>query len=282
MNEMVVGATDLRDEILQLEHIPPLSTTARELLKVANDPEVDAKVLSGIIERDPQLTGRILGLANSAFFGQSRPVESLEEAIIRVLGINVVRNLALSMALAGSFDVSKCPTYDLKHFWLMALGTAELAHDLAEAMNQQAINPHTAYLCGLLHHLGEAALVHLRPDLMCDAVHDHESSPGSDMNEMERRHLGMDSWQAGEWLAFRWQLPEPVIQTISYFANGEAGDYLALARVVQAARVWVAATLKGDTPDVSSDDQGVMEFQRIVGHFRSRLDELHHLAEVML
>jgi HD-like signal output (HDOD) protein len=267
-----------------LEHIPPLSATATELLNVANDPEVDARVLAGIIEKDPQLTARLLGLANSAFFGQPRPVETLEQAIIRVLGLNVVRSLALSLALAGSFDVSKCPAYDLRHYWLMALGTAELSRDLATAMHRpEIINPDVAYLCGLLHSLGEVALVHLRPDLMCAAVHDHADHPGSDLIELERQHLGMDSWQAGEWLAFRWQLPEPVTQTIAFFANGEeAGKYRALVRVVESARVWVEASLKGDVPEVPSDNAGLVEFQRIVAAFRARLGELKSLADAMI
>ena len=224
----------LQDELLALEQIPPLSTTATELLRAVADPDLDAHRLTLILEQDPALTGRIVGLANSAFFGQNRSVLSLEDAIIRVLGFNMVRSLALSMALAGSFDTSRCPIYDLRHYWLMALGSAALARDLAQAVGQPGmVHPDAAYLCGLLHNLGELALVQLRPDLMCEAVHAHRADPDSDLILLERDYLGIDSWQAGEALAFHWHLPKAVQQVMDHFAGREAqGPHRALIQVV--------------------------------------------------
>jgi HD-like signal output (HDOD) protein len=264
--------SQVRDDVLRLDHIPPLSGTASELLQVANDPDLDAKILSAILERDPQLTARVLGLANSAFFGQARPVQSLEEAIIRVLGLNVVRNLALSMALAGSFDVSRCPAYDMQRYWLIALGSAELSRRLARAQGQpERVHLDMAYLCGLLHSLGEIALVHLRPDLVCAAIHDHRDTPDSDLITLQRQHLGLDSWQAGEWLAFRWQLPEPVTDTIGYFATGVAqGPY---GTLVALARDWMVANLEGRPP--VADDECLAA---ATADFSGKLDELRALA----
>jgi HD-like signal output (HDOD) protein len=260
---------------LQLDHIPPLSGTASALLGVANDPDLDAKRLAGILERDPQLTARVLGLANAAFFGQSRPVLNLEEAIIRVLGLHVVRNLALSMALAGSFDVSNCPDYDMQKYWLTALGSAELSRRLAQAQGQpEFVHPDIAYLCGLLHNLGEIALVHLRPDLMCAAIRDHQAMQESDLATLERRHLGLDSWQAGEWLAFRWQLPDPVAHTIGYFASGACeGPDAALVQLVQQARAWMIASLDGQAVEAADD-----RLEQATADFSDRLDELRSLA----
>ena len=271
--------SEVRDEVLRLEHIPPLSGTASELLRVANDPELDPKVLAAILERDPQLTARILGLANSAFFGQARPVVTLEEAIIRVLGLNVVRNLALSMALAGSFDVSRCPAYDLQGYWLTALGTAGLSRSLALALGRpERVHPDVAYLCGLLHSLGELALVHLRPDLMCAAIHDHQDMPETALVTLERQHLGLDSWEAGEWLAFRWQLPEPVAETIGYLANGgHEGPNEALVQLVGQARSWMLATLE-ERPV----ERGDARFEEVTAAFTGKLDELRALAVTMV
>jgi HD-like signal output (HDOD) protein len=281
---MTVASGAVRDDVLRLEQIPPLSATANELLRVAAEPDMDAKRLAAILDKDAALTARIIGLANSVFFGQSRPVLSMEDAIIRVLGQDMVRSLALSMALAGSFDTSRCPAYDLRHYWVTALGTASLARDLAEAVGKpDMIHPDGAYLCGLLHSLGELALMHLRPDLMCDAVHAHLDDPSLDPIELEHVHLGVDRWQAGEWLAFRWQLPEQVQHCIGFFSSGSyAGPHQALVQVVAAARAWVMASLAGDLPDLNPPDAAAAEFQRIVGRFHGRLDALKALAAGLL
>lgn len=279
---VVTGA--VRDDILRLEQIPPLSTTANELLRAASDPDVDAGKLTAILENDAPITARIIGVANSAFFGQSRPVLGMEEAIIRVLGLDMVRSLALSMALAGSFDTKRCPAFDVRHYWLVSLGTAALARDLAKAVGDaNVVHPDAAYLCGLLHSLGQLTLVHLRPDLMCDALHAHQDAPDLDLIELERVHLGVDRWQAGEWLTFRWQLPEQVQHSIGYLARGDyQGPHMALVQVVAAARAWVMACLADELPNVPAPDAAAAEFQRIVGAFHGRLDELKALAARMV
>jgi HD-like signal output (HDOD) protein len=270
----------VRDEILRLEQIPPLSATAAELLRVAGDPDLDAKQLAKVLERDPPIAARIVGLANSAFFGQQRPVLGVEEAIIRVLGLNLVRSLALGMALAGSLDTSRCPLFDLRHYWVVALGSATLGRDLANAVGQPSVlHPDAAYMCGLLHTLGDLALLHLQPDLLCRALQGHHDDPDSDLMALQQKHLGVDSWQAGEWLAFQWHLPEQVQHTIGFFTTRDyQGPHRALVQVVAAARAWVLASLAGDLPEVTPPDAAAAEFQRIVGRFRSRLDELQALA----
>lgn len=281
---MTMVSGTVRDDILRLEQIPPLSLTANALLGVASDPDLDAVGLTAILEQDAAITARIIGLANSAFFGQSRPVLSLEEAIIRVLGFDMVRSLSLSMALAGSFDTRRCPAYDLAHYWVVALGTAALSRDLAVAVgNARVVHPGAAYLCGLLHSLGELALIHLRPDLMCDVVHAYQDNPSLDPVELEQVHLAVDRWQAGEWLAYRWQLPEQVQQVIAFFGNrSPEGSHHSLVQVVAAARTWVMACLDGELPDIEPPDAAAAEFQRIVGRFHGRLDELRNLAAALV
>lgn len=281
---MAVVTSSVRDEVLRLEQIPPLSATANELLRVAADPDLDSRRLAQILDQDAPLAARIIGLANSAFFGQSRPVLSIQDAIVRVLGQEMVRSLALSMALAGNLDTSRCPAYDLRHYWVVALGTGTLARDLADAVGRpDIIHPDAAYLCGLLHTLGELALLHLRPDLVCEALHAHLDQPELDPVELERMHLGVDRWQAGEWLAFRWHLPEQVQHTMLYFYAGSyEGPHQSLVQVVAAARAWVLASLAGEPPELEAPDAAAEEFQRIVGTFRGKLDELRALAAQML
>lgn len=272
----------LREDVLCLEQIPPLSTTATRLLEIATDPELDVNQLAGVIEQDPPLTARILGLANSAFFGQANPVVTVEEAIIRVLGLNMVRSLALSMALAGSFETGACPAFRLDDYWLKALATAALARELALAVKDEQAPPDLVYLCGLLHNLGEILLVHLRPDDMQRVFTQHEKQPDSDLITLQESVIGTNERVAGEWLTMRWHLPTPVVQVIGQLGMVElSGEYASLVSLVRAARRGVDQLRVGQALALQLDGLDSETVEHIVEDFQPRYSDLVALAGLL-
>jgi HD-like signal output (HDOD) protein len=238
---------DVKDDILRVDYLPPLSVTATRLLEAIADPDVEVRRLAGIIEQDPPLTGRILGMANSAFFGQSRPVLSVEEAIIRVLGLNMVKSLALSIALVGSFDTRGCPGFRLRDYWLAALGTAALAQAVARRLPGDPTRPvETLYLAGLLHNLGVLVLVHLRPAEMATVFDQLAADAEAPVGPLEEQYVGVDRWRAGEWLAFRWHLPETLVHTLGHMRNpAYEGPHAPVVELVRSARSWTEAMIAG-------------------------------------
>ncbi|MCU7810600.1 MAG: HDOD domain-containing protein, partial [Candidatus Thiodiazotropha sp. (ex Notomyrtea botanica)] len=86
-------ASTATHKVLKLKHLPPLSSTATRLLELLADEDLSLELLSNVISQDPGISARILGVANSAYFGQTSPIHSVEEAVIRVLGLNMVRSL---------------------------------------------------------------------------------------------------------------------------------------------------------------------------------------------
>ena len=240
---------DVKDDILRVDYLPPLSVTATRLLEAVADPDVEVRRLAGIIEQDPPLSARILGMANSAFFGQARPVLKVEQAIVRVLGLNLVKSLALSVALAGSFDTRGCPSFRIRDYWRSALATAVLAQALARRLpNDPHRSADTLYLSGLLHNLGILVLVHLRPAEMT-TVFDQlatEAAGAASASALEAQIVGIDRWRAGEWLAFRWHLPEVLVHTMGQLSNlAYDGPYAPVVELVRAARGWVEAMAAG-------------------------------------
>lgn len=238
----------LRHEVLSLEHLPPLTPVATRLLAVASDPDLAINELAELIEQDPPLTARILGLANSAFFGQINPIFKVEHAIIRVLGLNMVRSLALSIALSGSFDTRRCRSFDAGDYWLNALATSALAAAIGRRLPANPWPPlvDALHLAGLLHNIGTLVLVHVRPIQMAEVFEQEavEQSPAD--FAPERALLGVDRWQAGQWLALRWHLPEVVLHTLG--ALGEAryqGPHAEVTGIVKSASRWVDARLRG-------------------------------------
>lgn len=211
------ASTNIRLEIQKIDNLPPLPLVAQQVLEAINDETVSIDELAHMIQRDPILTSRILGLANSAFFGFGRKVYSLAEAIINVLGLDLVQGLTLSMVIGGVFDVKKCPEFDLKRHWSSALATADLAMRATSLVtHEDELQSHHLFLYGLLHNFGLLILVNRFPKVMTEIFNVAKRHPDRRLVYTEQAVLDMDHHQAGAWLADKWQLPDDVSVVIKY------------------------------------------------------------------
>lgn len=269
------------EKLIAVESLPPMPVTAAKLLTMAADPDVDIDDLAIVIERDPPLASRIIGVANSAFYAPRQPVTSIKEAIIRVLGLNMVRNIAFGLALTGGFSTSACPRFDLTLYWITALGTADLSSGLARAANIEGMpDPDTAYLVGLLHNIGELLLVHLFPREMDEAMGRLVDQPGTDLADHERSLLGIDHWGAGGFLMRHWQLPPVVATSIEALADPAACPRnRPLVPLLEATRRWLLATLCGGRGVLRVDgvDESYCEYRSTT--FGERFEDLRRLAK---
>lgn len=273
----------LYEELIAVESIPPMPATAARLLALAADPDVAIDRLAEVIERDPPLSARLLGIANSAFYAPRHPVMTIKVAIIRVLGITMVRNMAFGMALSGGLSTANCSRFDLTSYWVMALGTADLASGLARAAKVEGMpDPDTAYLAGLLHNLGELLLVHVRPHDMNEALRRFAEDPSIPLEQHERDVMGMDLWGAGAFLARHWQLPPVIATTIEQLGRPTSEQTGGpLVPLLNSARQWLAHTIAGgfDPLQVVGVDDAYCEY-RSAG-FHERYDDLRILAKSM-
>ena len=198
-----------RTRIRGLTALPPLPRQSLELLEILTDPDLNILRLVDLVEQTPALAARILGVAASPFFHSPIPVRSLSDAIIRVLGLNLVRDLALSSVLSQPFNLRPCHGFDPMRYWRHALMSAILAQALAPTVQvPQASDPSGAYLGGLLHSLGLLALVHVAPETMDRVFAQAEREPESALSDLERDALGLDHAAAGAEIARCWHLPE--------------------------------------------------------------------------
>jgi HD-like signal output (HDOD) protein len=278
-----------RHEILEVKHLPPLSITATRLLEAVGDPDIEVEHLADIINHDPGLMGRIVGLANAAYFGQRNPITTVQEAIIRVLGINMVKSLALSISVSGAFQVNNCLEFDTKEYWFNAVGCATLSRMMALRVPiDDRPDPDRIYLSGLLHNIGNLVLAHLFPTKLVDVFTAKEKDQELGMVTLQQEILGVDWISAGEWLAERWHLPDFIGRTIRLVADpGSVEDEDYEIHLVRSSIQWLngmsdpaadESRLKQDDallriPGLSSDALDVIEDK-----FISQCDELRSLA----
>ena len=258
--------------VLQIKHLPPLSVTATRLLEAITDDEIDLKELADIIEQDPGLAARIIGLANSAYFAQPSPVYSVEEAIIRVLGLNMVKSLALGITVAGVFDCEQCPQLDLVSYWFEALAVGQLARALVMVVpvaERPDIN--ALYLGGLFHNLGMLLLAHVDGSRYGMALSAIKQRPDEDPFVIEQELLGVDRRQAAHWLGVRWHLPE-LLNTLMLDHCRQTPDSesrMAL-KLLNSAVEWVKQVRTGEAYEL----QDCQWLQQVKGLNRGRLEQL--------
>lgn len=148
--------------------LPPLSPLATQLIGLDPDAPNATGRLIAIIESDPTLTARLLGLSNAAAFTSSgKLIYDVKSAVIR-LGLNTSIRVALAQ-LAGVWmrNAAKLPDPRiLRPLWVEYLITAFCAHEIAWMLADDAVPPGIAYIAGLLHDIGTVGLLSASPDLM--------------------------------------------------------------------------------------------------------------------
>jgi HD-like signal output (HDOD) protein len=209
--------SSVRLEIQKIDYLPPMPSVAQEILIASSDDTSDMDDIAKIIKKDPALTAKIIGMANSAFFGFGRNVATLEQAIINVLGLDLVKGFALSLAMSGVFKPEKCANFDINRYWCSAFLTAELATGFANHIDsKQVLNPNQLYLYGLLHNIGILILADRFPNIMSElfkiALEDKEKR----LIDYEKETIDFNHHEAGAWLGDKWKLPYEIIDTIEH------------------------------------------------------------------
>ncbi len=283
--------TSIGHKMLEIKHLPPLSITASRLLELVADPDVEIEQLAKVIGQDPGLSARIVGLANSAYFGQTQPVNSVQEAIIRVLGLDTVKALAVSVSIGSVFKTARCAGFDLSVYWFTAIGCATLVRMLANHIPfDERPSPDAIYLSGLLHNIGWLVLAHGFPTELAQLLRQQPLELDQSIEELQREQIGIDWIGAGEWLAQRWHLPTAVAQSIASLATGECDPrYSYDASLIQGVSAWLGSQ-HGDGESMALEQVEVLRqvaglekevLAKVEERFMGESEELHVLSRLL-
>lgn len=176
-----------------------------------NNPTASSETLADILVVDPDVTARLLALANSAFFGFATPVETVQRALV-LIGTAQVRDLILATAVVERFSKLPIGILDMRRFWLHSIATASLARAVAVELRYRAADK--LFVGGLLHDIGRLVMVIERPESMAEALLQVQERD-ADLIEVERDVFGFDHTEVGEALAHAWSLPESVCSMIA-------------------------------------------------------------------
>jgi putative nucleotidyltransferase with HDIG domain len=161
--------------------------------------------LNKVISLDPVLTGQVLKLINSAYYSLVAKVTSLTRAIT-MLGMNTVKNMALSTAIVRTVtSAKKSKALPTTQFWAHSIGVGSCSKLLAMAKDVPVMEREEYFVSGLLHDLGKVPFGDEYIEVL--AMARREQAP---LIDVEREVMGIDHQQVGMMIANKWKL-NPVI-----------------------------------------------------------------------
>ncbi len=208
---------ELLKQIAANPSIPSPPTVVLQVLDKASQQDCTIADLCKIIQVDPGLAGRILRIVNSATFGLSRPVTSIQRALA-VVGLNSARLLVLSISFpemqrkAVKFD----PQWQ-KNYWKASVAGAIVARELSR--RNRARDPEDDMAAGLLRDLGELILQQLFPDGYKSVLAEPADALINKQCEIEETHCGLDHAEVSAFILDRWRLPPEVTEAIRHHHN---------------------------------------------------------------
>ncbi len=197
--------------------MPLLPHVVARILQISGDESTTVREISQVIGGDPRLTGQLLRIVNSAYFGFSRRIATIPEATV-ILGTQAIRNLIIGAAVSNFFG-GKSKLLDRARLWRHSLACAIAARKVAERVS--GLDGEEAFTAGLLHDFGRLALERHLADYYARALQKAREG-GSALLAAEEQTLGMShAWLSG-WLARKWNLPSVLGEAMSWHHQPES------------------------------------------------------------
>jgi len=212
-NSLIASPTRIRRTTESIINLPTLPTVVSRLIDLVENPKTSAATLARLIESDQTLTARVLKLANSAYYGFSRKIASVNMAIV-VMGFNTVKDVGLSMSVFSMFDPDKKSSYfDLHGFWQHSIAVGTAAKLLARKAGADYVAE--SFVAGLLHDIGKVILQQYFTKefhtIMQRVFAEHEQ-----LEQAELSVAGATHGQIGGWLADKWKLPQRITSSMKF------------------------------------------------------------------
>ncbi len=210
----------VKARIQRLTELPPMPEMAQRILQLRVNPYGSVHDLARIVALDPSLAAQVIRYASSPLFGYRGKLDSIQDAISRVLGYDMVMDIAFGIATGRAFRIPLDGPLGLRAFWHDAVYTAALTQALSKLLPPpQRLRPGLAYLAGLLHDFGFLLCGHLYPVEFAHFNQALLAEPQRALLDLEMELLGTTHVELGTWLMEAWQMPAEIITTVSEHHN---------------------------------------------------------------
>ncbi len=197
-----------------IDKMPTLSPVVHKIIEVANDRTSSAQDITEVIQLDPILTAKVIKMVNSAYFGLPQHVKSLKQAVV-MLGINTVKNVALSSSFLGSVKLDKTAILSGEDFWQHSLGVAVASKMIAKKLGVEQDNLEEYFIAGIIHDIGKVLINNFFADEMNEIV-EISSQKKESIISIEKKVLKLSHEEIGIAIGKKWKFENALL-----FATGK-------------------------------------------------------------
>ena len=220
----------LKSKILRsVTDLPPLPQVVLKANEIMADTGSTFKELGEVIETDQAIAGRVLKLANSAYYGLRGMVSSIHQASV-VLGFEALGELITVVGAAGLLDnILKGYGLESGSLWQHSLAVAFGSRIIARKKIPKIEN--SAFSAGLLHDAGKIIL----DEYVLEKEDEFDlflKVEGRTFLEAEKKILGFDHAEISSDLCRKWSIPESQCTAIRYHHYPSKSDGSSLANIV--------------------------------------------------
>ncbi len=203
------------EDVFHTEVLPALPHSAIGLLQLSQNSDCGPADFAKPIEADPGLMGQVLKFVNSSYFGFSREIMSVQQALTLV-GTRAITNFALWNAVFSVIPNPKFGPFDLKSLWQDSLRRALFARMVGRSL--KLTNSEDLFAGALLQDMAIPLLLKELPAEYAELV-ERRASEGRRLSGLEKEMFGWDHADAAAMLAKRWNLPEEFVNLIAQHTN---------------------------------------------------------------
>lgn len=227
----------MKFRVQKTTELPPMPEMAQKIFSLNSNPYARIQDLAQIVEIDPSCAAQIIRYARSPFYGYRGKINSIHDAVARVLGYDLVMNIALGLASAAPFKHTRTGPLGLEAFWRHATYSAVLTQSLCGLVSKgPKPRPGMAYLAGLLHNFGFLVLGHVYPAEFKRLNEAVAAQPQMAIAELEAEIAGVSHSEIGTWLMAAWNMPAEITTVVREHHNadysGHFAEYTRLVRLV--------------------------------------------------
>jgi putative nucleotidyltransferase with HDIG domain len=234
--------------------LPSLSTIESALRELLAADQRYTSQIAEIIRRDPSLTSRLLRMVNSVYYGISKPIKNIEEAVF-FLGVRQIRQLAMVTPIIEDFQkLAGNYRFPWREFWQHCIGTALMTREVIDIVRTP--NDEIDYVAGLVHDVGKIVMASTFPDHFTEICR-RRNDPGMELPDLEREVLGVDHAELGALYLKKQALPEVFVEIARFHHQPQlAPNHANIVSAVQIADLLVRFAKIGDSGNRSEVADG--------------------------
>lgn len=212
------GPTSGAKKIIQLiGDLPAMPHIAAQVMQALAKPNSTPWEIHDLIVKDQSLAARVLKVANSPYYGASRSVSTIKQAII-FMGFDSIASLVMTAVMK---DMIAKDSQEGKHLWKHSICCAVAAKYIGGVLGFQRLEE--AFLAGLMHDIGKSVLFLQVPGKMRDIALSVNGKQNS--LDAERELLGFTHTEVGRLLAQKWRLPLAMEEVLANHHEPDGADY---------------------------------------------------------